>query len=170
MTTARISRLGVQIKKHEGVSFSDGDAFIAIGKAFREHFKREDVIDNKIRDQFEGAMNDAPKQTIYEKSMIESIMWKAAEMKFEAKRLPGTVNDSVEKFVNWKAKNGIAWGWTIARLDAPAKKTFSRLWCKNTYEIANGSRGENGDLPFGVWEVRACDASRNEELRKRSLG
>ena len=53
---------------------------------------------------------------------------------FDGKRLAGTVNDTVEKFVWWKKGELNGWGKSKARIDTSAEQVFAELIVLNTHE------------------------------------
>ncbi|GMH98950.1 hypothetical protein TrVE_jg3047 [Triparma verrucosa] len=106
--------------------------FCQLANLFYERFKKEDVIDERRKTDFiENRILNAPPLTRDEQKMIAKLMREFEVMK--AKRIAGTVNDSVEKFLHRDGKGGAAWGMTVVRMDIDAITLFTELWLMDTY-------------------------------------
>ena len=51
-----------------------------------------------------------------------------------AKRVAGTVNDFVEKFIHHPDDGGKMWAMTVANMDVSAVDLFTDLWLLDTFE------------------------------------
>ena len=115
-----------------GVGGASGEAdkanelFCKLGKLFYDRFKMEGVIDERRKADFiKNGIPNAPPLTEGEQDMIAKLMREVEAMK--AKRISGTVNDSVEKFLHRDKKGGAAWGMTVAKMDVAAITLFTEV-------------------------------------------
>ena len=102
------------------------ELFCKLGKSFYDRFKMEGVIDERRKADFiKNMIPNAPPLTEAEENLIAKLMGKVEVMK--AKRISGTVNDSVEKFLHRDEKGGAAWGMTVAKMDVAAITLFTEV-------------------------------------------
>lgn len=70
--------------------------------------------------------------------VIAETMNLVSDMSVHAKRISGTANDSVEKFIyrqtTENGKDGIGWGISVAKIDVAATTLFTEIWLIDTYE------------------------------------
>ena len=100
--------------------------FCRLAEMFYERFKKENVIDKRRKADFiENGIPNAPPLTEAEANLIAKLMGEVEVMK--AKRIAGTVNDSVEKFIHRDEKGGAAWGVTVAKMDVAAITLFTEV-------------------------------------------
>ncbi|GMH84358.1 hypothetical protein TrVE_jg5944 [Triparma verrucosa] len=106
--------------------------FCQLADLFYERFKKEHVIDERRKEDFiENRIPNAPPLTEDEQNMIAKLMGEVEVMK--AKRIAGTVNEPVEKFLHRDEKGGAAWGMSVARMEVAAITLFTELFLLNTY-------------------------------------
>ena len=122
------SRKGAAVKKLEaGGEAAKGDKlFSKLAEMFYDRFKKEGVIDARRKTDFvENGIPNAPPLTGDEQKMIAKLIGEVEVMK--AKRIAGTVNDSVEKFLHQDGEGGAAWGMTVAKMDVAATTLFTEV-------------------------------------------
>ena len=122
-------KLGAVVKKlgagDEGVKA--GDLFCKLANKFYERFQKEDVIDARKKEDFvKNGIPNAPPLTNAQQEMITESMNVVEEMRV-AKRVAGTVNDSVEKFIHHLSSGEAAWGKTVAKMDVAANVLFAEV-------------------------------------------
>ncbi|GMI10892.1 hypothetical protein TrVE_jg640, partial [Triparma verrucosa] len=102
------------------------ELFCNLAEMFYERFKKEDTIDARRKADFiENGIPNAPPLTGNEQDMIAKLM-RGVEVKLmQAKRIAGTANDSVEKFLNQDGEGGAAWGMSVAKMDVAATTLFT---------------------------------------------
>ena len=102
------------------------ELFCKLASLFYDRFKKEDTIDARRKADFikNGIPNAVP-LTEAEENLIAKLMGEVEVMK--AKRISGTVNDSVEKFLHRDEKGGAAWGMSVARMDVAAIALFTEV-------------------------------------------
>ena len=147
-----------------GGASNAGDAFSLIGAALYNRFEQEDAIDSRILKAFIDSIDNAPEQTHDERSVVEKIMAKGLEIKAEAKRIAGTVQESVDKFTVWQKGASTAWAWSKAVVDVSAEELIARLWVLTTHRVKVEHVEQNGELPRAVWEN--IDGSRSVQYTK----
>ena len=113
-----------------GVTSKSGAAvkklFSKLADLFYDRFKKEDVIDARRKADFiKNGIPNAPPLTEAEEDMIAKLMGEVEVM--EAKRIAGTVNEPVEKFLHRDEKGGAAWGMSVARMDVAAIALFTEV-------------------------------------------
>ena len=109
--------------------------FCKLAGFFYERFKKEDVIDERRKADFiENKIPNAPPLTEDEQKMIKESMELFEDVASKAKRISGTVNQSVEKYLH-RAEGGseAAVGMTVAIMDVTAVTLFTDLWLRDTY-------------------------------------
>ena len=107
--------------------------FCRLAEMFYERFKKENVIDKRRKADFiKNGIPNAPPLTEDEQNMIAKLMGEVEAMK--AKRISGTVNDSVEKFLHRDKKGGAAWGMTVAKMDVAAITLFTEVSKATSYK------------------------------------
>ena len=95
---------------------------------FYERFKNEDVIDARRKADFvKNGIPNAPPLTVDEQKMIEESLELVEDVASRAKRIAGTVNESVEKFLHHSPGEGAAWGMTVAKMDLSAVTLFAEV-------------------------------------------
>ena len=100
--------------------------FCSLAEMFYERFKKESVIDARRKADFiKNGIPNAPPLTEAEEDMIAKLMGEVEVMK--AKRIAGTVNEPVEKFLHRDEKGGAAWGMSVARMDVAAIALFTEV-------------------------------------------
>ena len=93
-----------------GVDFVQADKlFILIGHKFYDRLKKEDTIDRRMKEDFILKIPTAPPLTVAEQGLISKMMAVVNDAFAKAKRVPGTVNDPVEKYM-WRPEGGDLWG------------------------------------------------------------
>ena len=116
------------------------DLFCNIGALLYERFKKEDVIDERYRkvraetsslaqgfviltidaarssQDFIKNIDNAPTLTEDERKLISGSMKLVDEVSSKAKRIAGTVNESVEKYVYRSEEGGALVGMTVAKV------------------------------------------------------
>ncbi|GMH90953.1 hypothetical protein TL16_g11919 [Triparma laevis f. inornata] len=132
------SRFGETTAKTLG--FVSGDAeecqrlFCKIADMFYERFKKEDVIDQRMKEDFISNIPNAPPLTLDEQSLVAESMNIVDELA-NASRIAGTVNESVEKFLKVLEGESAGWGKTVAKMNTSAVTLFSSLWLIDTYKL-----------------------------------
>jgi hypothetical protein len=122
------SKSGAAMKKlGAGGEAAKGDKlFYKLAEMFYDRFKKEEVIDARRKADFiENGISNAPPLTGDEQKMIAKLIGEVEVMK--AKRIAGTVNDSVEKFLHQDGEGGAAWGMTVAKMDVAATTLFTEV-------------------------------------------
>jgi hypothetical protein len=122
------SRKGAAVKKlGAGGEAAKGDKlFSKLAEMFYDRFKKEEVIDARRKADFiKNGIPNAPPLTGDEQKMIAKLMREVEVMK--AKRIAGTANDSVEKFLHQDGEGGAAWGMTVAKMDVAATTLFTEV-------------------------------------------
>ena len=93
--------------------------FYKLAEMFYDRFKKEEVIDARRKADFiKNGIPNAPPLTGDEKKMIEEAMELVKDVASRAKRIAGTVNDSVEKFLYRDGEGGAGMGMTVAKMAA----------------------------------------------------
>lgn len=82
---------------------------------FYERFKKEDVIDQRMKEDFISNIPNAPPLTLDEQSLVAESMNIVDELA-NASRIAGTVNESVEKFLKVLEGESAGWGKTVAKV------------------------------------------------------
>ncbi|GMH95294.1 hypothetical protein TL16_g13121 [Triparma laevis f. inornata] len=127
-----------------GVDFVQADKlFILIGHKFYNRFKKEDTIDGRMKEDFIDKLPIAPSLTVAEQGLISKTMVLVSASFTTAKRVPGTVNDPVEKYM-WRSEGGDLWGKSVAKIDVAAEVLLAELWVKDTYQ----KKAKDKHLPF----------------------
>ncbi|GMH76230.1 hypothetical protein TrLO_g4036 [Triparma laevis f. longispina] len=103
------------------------DLFCNLGALLYERFKKEDVIDERYRKDFIKNIDNAPTLTEDERKLISGSMKLVDEVSSKAKRIPGTVRESVEKYVYRSEEGGALVGMTVAKVDLSAFTTSVAL-------------------------------------------
>ena len=122
------SRKGAAVKKlGAGGEAAKGDKlFSKLAEMFYDRFKKEEVIDARRKADFiKNGIPNAPPLTEAEENLIAKLMREVEVMK--AKRIAGTANDSVEKFLHQDGEGGAAWGMTVAKMDVAAIILFTEV-------------------------------------------
>ncbi|GMI09905.1 hypothetical protein TrLO_g15291 [Triparma laevis f. longispina] len=109
------------------------EMFTKIAEKIYARFEQEDVIDARMTEDFINNIPNAHPKTNNEHGLIAKSMNLVDELS-KAKRVPGNVNESVEKFYHSRSGEGAGWGVTVANMDLPAVKLFADCWLLDTYE------------------------------------
>ena len=128
-----------------------GDAFGLIYAALYNRLEQEDEIDRRMLKDFLDNMGEAKPLTNGERALIRSLTTLSREVEEHGKRVPGTVNDPVEKFIFWPKGSSNAIGKSAAKIDVSAKELFAELWVQNTHKSKQRHLDAHGDLPRAVW-------------------
>ena len=109
-----ISAMKTGLKKPQLMTKSNSranDVFCKIANQFCVRFRKDDVIDERRKADFiENKIPNAPPLTEGEQEMIEESMKFVEDVTSRAKRVAGTVNESVEKFYTTQRVVGPLWG------------------------------------------------------------
>ncbi|GMI16546.1 hypothetical protein TrLO_g10802 [Triparma laevis f. longispina] len=116
-----------------GETLKADDLFCRIATFFYNRFEQEKVMDQRMKEDFIKNIGNAPKLTEGEQGLIAQAMEVVRELS-KAKRIAGTVTDSVEKFLYHPA-GGAVWAKTRAIIDVSPMKLFAELWLLDTYEL-----------------------------------
>ena len=104
------------------------NVFSKILNQFCVRFQKDNVIDARRKADFiKNLIPNAPPLTEDEEEMIEESMKFVEDVTSRAKRIAGTVNESVEKFLYRDGDGGAAWGMTVARMDVAAITLFTEV-------------------------------------------
>ncbi|GMI15626.1 hypothetical protein TrVE_jg49 [Triparma verrucosa] len=144
------SSKGAAVKKlGAGFESAKGDKlFYKLAEMFYDRFKKEDVIDARRKADFIENIPNAPPLTGDEKKMIKESMKQVEDVASRAKRVAGTANESVEKFLYRDGEGGAAVGMTVAKIDVAAVTFFTELWLIDTYAL----KAENKSFAINeVW-------------------
>ncbi|GMH80838.1 hypothetical protein TrLO_g330 [Triparma laevis f. longispina] len=145
------SRKGTKKKKVGSAGGAGGKAdklFCEIGALLYERFKKEAVIDERRKEDFIKNIDNAPALTEDEQKLIAGSMKLVEEVSSKAKRVTGTANESVKKYLHKPEGGGAAWGISVARMDVPAKTLFADSWLINTY----ARKAESKEKIREVWD------------------
>jgi hypothetical protein len=126
--TGVTSSRGAALKKlgTSGEAAKGQELFCKLASLFYDRFKKEEVIDARRKADFiKNGIPNAPPLTGDEQKMIAKLMREVEVMK--AKRIAGTANDSVEKFLHQDGEGGAAWGMTVAKMDVAATTLFTEV-------------------------------------------
>ena len=140
------SSKGTEVKKlRAGSEAAKGDKlFYKLAEMFYDRFKKEDVIDARRKADFvENGIPNAPPLTRDESNQIRKSMELVKELS-KAKRIAGTVKDSVEKYLHHPGQVEAGWGMSVTKIDAPAVVLFTELWLHNTYARKNAGEALQG--------------------------
>ncbi|GMH92016.1 hypothetical protein TrST_g565 [Triparma strigata] len=100
----------------------------------RSSFQNEILADARQKENFvENNIPHAPPLTGDEKNIIEESMKLVEDVASRAKRIAGTVNDSVEKFLYRAEGEARVWVLAVAKLDIAPVNFFTELWLLDTY-------------------------------------
>ena len=143
-------------------SSNPGDTFGLVGAAIYDRFKKEDVIDHRMQKEFMEGIWRAPPLTSSERALVKRAMEYFVEMSAKMKRIPGTLNETVEKLISVSQGGEVRWGMTKAKIDVAAKILFAELWVLSSYQKKRQHKKQNGNLPRVVWEN--LDGSRSLQL------
>ncbi|GMH47290.1 hypothetical protein TL16_g00027 [Triparma laevis f. inornata] len=129
--SSRLAKIGFGVNK--AVELFNKIAFLIY-----DRFKQEAVIDLRVKEDFIKNIPKAPPLTEAERMVITETMNLVSDMSVHAKRISGTANDSVEKFIyrqtTENGKDGIGWGISVAKIDVAATTLFTEIWLIDTYE------------------------------------
>ncbi|GMH53091.1 hypothetical protein TL16_g01370 [Triparma laevis f. inornata] len=152
------------ISQKLGFSFEGAKAdqlFFKIAAEFYERFQKEGVVDerykrvswrgkfakdflisnnNSLQDFIEN-IDNAPALTVDEQRLIGETMKLFEEASSKAKRVAGTANEPVEKFLYHSENGGAAWAMTVTKVDLSAESLFAELWLLDTYARKAESKG-----------------------------
>jgi len=110
------------------------NVFSKILNQFCVRFQKDNVIDARRKADFiKNLIPNAPPLTEDEEEMIEESMKFVEDVTSRAKRIAGTVNESVEKFLYRDGDGGAAWGMTVVKMDVAAITLFTEIWLLDTY-------------------------------------
>lgn len=114
------------------------DLFCQLGEMFYERFKKEDVIDDRMKQDFiQNKIPSAPPLTVAEDELLAKANDMISEISSRAQRM--AAHDTVEKFFHRDRATAALWGMSVARMDVAAVSLFADHWLLNTFE----HRGEN---------------------------
>ena len=131
---------------------SPSDAFSLLGKLLYCRFEKEEEMDRRRLKHFQDNIDNAPPLTLVESAIVKTMLQTRKEVDLNAKRMAGSINDSVEKFLWWRDGEHSGWGKSKCRIDTSAEELFTNLWVLPTYKNENDHRDHNGNLPRVVWE------------------
>ncbi|GMH77977.1 hypothetical protein TL16_g07607 [Triparma laevis f. inornata] len=136
--TTAAARASAVRKKKMGINGAEsakvGRLFSKLADLFYDRFKKEVVIDERRKEDFVKKIDSAPTLTEDEKIIILESMKLVEEASTKAKRIAGTVKESVEKFLHKPEGGGAGWAMSVARIDVPAEILLANLWFLDTYE------------------------------------
>ncbi|GMH88310.1 hypothetical protein TrST_g6939 [Triparma strigata] len=113
---AAVKKLGAGSEAAKG-----NKLFCKLAKMFYDRFKKEEVIDARRKADFvENGIPNAPPLTGDEQKMIKESMKLVEDVASRAKRIAGTVNESVEKFLYRADSGDAAVGLAVAKIDVTA--------------------------------------------------
>ena len=98
---------------------------------FYDRFKQEDVIDRRMKVEFIKSISSAPPKSQAEEDLLAKSINQVEELT-AAKRISGTVKESVEKYF-LRSGESAGWGLAIAKMDISAVSLFAELWLIDTY-------------------------------------
>ena len=96
------------------------DVFCQIADQFYVRFQKEDVIDVRMKEAFSQNIPNAPPLTEGEQKLLDESVLMVEDISTKAKRVAGTVNESVEKFLYRADGGGAAVAMTVAKMDVAA--------------------------------------------------
>ncbi|GMH74562.1 hypothetical protein TL16_g06498 [Triparma laevis f. inornata] len=117
--------------------------FSNLAELMYERFKSEGIIDAKYTQNFIESIPNAPDLIVGEQTVIADSMKLIKDISTSAKRIAGTVNDPVEKFIQRSENGGAVWGLTVARMDVAAVRLFAQLWLVDTYAKKSKNKKNN---------------------------
>ncbi|GMH73697.1 hypothetical protein TL16_g06259 [Triparma laevis f. inornata] len=123
-------------KKVGGGGRAGGEAeklLCRIGDLLYDRFKKEDSIDERKKKDFIKNINNAPTLTEGEKKLIARSMKLVEEVSSKAKRVAGTANESVEKYLHKPKGGGAVVGMAVAKVDLSAVSLFANIWLLDSY-------------------------------------
>ncbi|GMI02833.1 hypothetical protein TrVE_jg4749 [Triparma verrucosa] len=110
------------------------EVFCKIAKLFYNRFQKEDTIDAMKKLDFKNIIPNATPLTEAEHYQIAKAVELVDLVSSRAKRVVGTVNDFVEKFIHHPDDGGKMWAMTVANMDVSAVDLFTDLWLLDTFE------------------------------------
>ncbi|GMH69388.1 hypothetical protein TL16_g05146 [Triparma laevis f. inornata] len=116
---------------HEDHGVKPDELFDKLATLFYERFKKEEIVDERMKQDFIEKIPKAPNKTEAEIAVIRNSMELITYLRRKAPRVPHTVNDPVEKFFYRDGDN--AWGKTRCRIDCAATYLFASLWLLQTH-------------------------------------
>ncbi|GMI02548.1 hypothetical protein TrVE_jg10594 [Triparma verrucosa] len=122
---------------------------------FADKFRDEDLIDERMYSKFISTIDDAEPLTDEESRAIERGL-KLVDFLKNAKRVPGSINGTVEKFTLWAEGEVAVHGKSVAVIDVSARRMFAELWFHKSYFQKRKYLGD--DLPR--FEVQNIDGTR----------
>ena len=123
------------------------ELFSKLADLFYDRFKKEDEIDERRKADFiENGIPNAPPLTGDEKKMIEESMELVEDVASRGKRIAGTVNESVEKFLYRDGEGGAAVGMTVAKVDVAAVKLFTEVSNSEDKDELLGAKRRAGNM------------------------
>ncbi|GMH69584.1 hypothetical protein TrLO_g5584 [Triparma laevis f. longispina] len=126
------------------------DLFCKIGGLFYARFEKEAVIDARMTEDFINNIPHAPPLMVDEQNLIARSIKLVEEISSNAraKRIAGTANETVEKFLHKPEGGGAVVGMTVAKMDVSATRLFAYLWLLDTY--ANKAKNKDRKIRV-VW-------------------
>ena len=119
---------GSRAKRRLAEGARAGEILCKVAGQFYERFKKEDAVDAKRKADFiENKVPNAPPLTRDEQILISESLTMVKDISLKAKRLAGSVNDSVEKFIYRDGEAGAAWGMSVAKIDVSADNLFAKV-------------------------------------------
>ncbi|GMH60895.1 hypothetical protein TrLO_g13640 [Triparma laevis f. longispina] len=107
-----------------GVGGEAGELFCEIGALLYKRFKKEAIIDERRTKDFIKNIDNVPALTQGELNLIAGSMKLVEEVSSRMKKIAGTANEPVEKFLYHSEKGGAAVAMSVAKMDVT---DFSRL-------------------------------------------
>ncbi|GMH68801.1 hypothetical protein TrLO_g1825 [Triparma laevis f. longispina] len=129
-------------------SMKAGELLGEVVEQFYKRFEKEAVIDERRKKDLIENIDNAPALTEGEQKLITGSMKLVEEVSSIAKRIGGTANESVEKFLHRPEEGGAAVGMAVAKMDVSAVSLFAELWLLDTY----AKKAANKDMKIReVW-------------------
>ncbi|GMH58858.1 hypothetical protein TrLO_g8001 [Triparma laevis f. longispina] len=133
---------------NSSVTLKADKLFCKTGALLYERFKKEHMIDERRKKDLIENIDDAPPLTEGEQKLIAGSMKVVEENISKAKRIAGTVSESVEKYIYHSEEGGATVGMIVAKMDLSAVSLFAELWLLDTYS----RKAKNKDARiYEVW-------------------
>ncbi|GMH88845.1 hypothetical protein TrST_g3649 [Triparma strigata] len=139
------------------------ELFNKIASMLYDRFKKEDVIDKRMKEDFIANVPSAPALTPPEEDLIKKSLDLAKGLSM-AKRVVGTVREPVENFFH-RSDEGAGWAKSVAKIHCPAIIFFAELWLLDAFERKVNHKGEAiYDVIRNIDGTRAMQYSRSISL------
>ncbi|GMI18145.1 hypothetical protein TrLO_g4613 [Triparma laevis f. longispina] len=99
---------------------------------FADNFRNEDKIDERMYRDFIERIDYAEPLTFQEQQLLKKGGGLVDLLK-DAKRVPGSVNETVEKFTFWSEGELVVRGKSVAVVDISARRMFAELWFQKSH-------------------------------------